>query len=201
MKALLVDYGGVLTTDVWAGFRGFCAEHGLELETLHRLLVSDEDAADDLRAIQLGALDEDEFEHRLGIRLGVPATGLLDRLAATWAIEEAVVGAVRAARAAGVPTALVSNSLGLRMYDRALLRDLVDTVVISVEVGLMKPQPEIYLLAAERLDTPPADCVMVDDLPHHVEAAAALGMTGLLHESAARTLAMLERLLGLELGR
>lgn len=201
MRALLVDYGGVLTTDVWAGFRSFCAERGLELETLHRLLVTDDAAADDLRAIQLGALDDEEFERRLAARLGLPAAGLLDALAATWAIEDAMVSAVRAARAAGVPTALVSNSLGLRMYDRALLRDLVDTVVISAEVGLMKPQREIYLLAAERLEARPADCIMIDDLPHHVDAAAALGMTGLLHESAAGTVTALERLLGLELRR
>ena len=201
MKALLVDYGGVLTTDVWAGFRGFCAEHGLELETLQRLLVTDESAADDLRAIQLGALEEEEFERRLGVRLGVPADGLLDRLAATWAIEETMVEVVRAAREAGVPAALVSNSLGLRMYDRALLRDLVDTEVISAEVGLMKPQPEIYLLAAERLGVRPGDCVMVDDLPHHVEAAVAVGMAGILHEEVDRTVTELERLLELALRR
>ncbi|MCC6223759.1 MAG: HAD-IA family hydrolase [Thermoleophilia bacterium] len=201
MRALLVDYGGVLTTDVWAGFRGFCAEHGLEVETLHRLLVTDDEAADDLRSIQLGTIADEEFERRLAGRLGLPADGLLDALAATWTIERAMVAALRTARAARVPLALVSNSLGLRMYDRTLLRDLVDTVVISAEVGLMKPQPEIYLLAAERLGVAPAACVMVDDLPHHVEAAAALGMTGLLHEQVDRTLGALERLLDLDLRR
>ena len=45
-----------------------------------------------------------------------------------------------------------------------MLDELFDAVVISAEVGLHKPQPEIYLLAAERLGVEPAECVFVDDL-------------------------------------
>ena len=48
-------------------------------------------------------------------------------------------------------TGLISNSWSTSHYDRDLLDELFDAAVISAEVGLHKPQPEIYLLAAERL--------------------------------------------------
>ncbi len=64
---------------------------------------------------------------------------------------EPMVAAVGAARASGIRTGLVSNSWSTSHYDRALLAELFDAVVISAEVGLHKPQPEIYLLASKRL--------------------------------------------------
>ena len=82
---------------------------------------------------------------------------------------------VRAARRAGVRTAMLSNSWGEDRYDRALLAELFDAWVISGEVGLRKPDPAIYELAAERLGLPPAACVFVDDLPGNLKPARALG--------------------------
>ena len=67
-----------------------------------------------------------------------------------------MVAAVRAAREPGLKTGLISNSWGLGIYDRAPT-DLFDATVISGEVGMHKPQPEIYLLACERLGVEPAD--------------------------------------------
>ncbi len=62
---------------------------------------------------------------------------------------------------------MISNSWGLGIYDRAPV-DLFDETVISGDVGLHKPQPEIYLLACERLGVEPGDCVFVDDLRENV---------------------------------
>ena len=65
--------------------------------------------------------------------------------------DEAMLDGVRAARRAGVRTGLLSNSWGdAPAYDRALLEELFDAWVISSEVGLRKPDPAIYALAAER---------------------------------------------------
>ena len=109
-----------------------------------------------------------------------------------------MIAAVRAAGAAGVKTGLISNSWGLGIYDRAPI-DIFDEAVISGDVGLHKPQPEIYLLACERLGVEPADAVFVDDLRENCAGAEAVGMTALLHRSADETAPRLEELLSVEL--
>ena len=107
--------------------------------------------------------------------------------------------AVRAARASGIHTGLVSNSWSTSHYDRDLLAQLFDAVVISADVGLHKPQPEIYLLAAERLGEAPERCVFVDDLRENCAGAEAVGMAAILHRGADGTVPELERLLGVDL--
>lgn len=54
--------------------------------------------------------------------------------------------------------------------------DTLGTAVLSHEVGLMKPDPEIYLLAAQAHEAPPGECLFVDDRPDYVEGARAVGM-------------------------
>jgi FMN phosphatase YigB (HAD superfamily) len=67
--------------------------------------------------------------------------------------------------------------------------------VISGEVGIRKPAPDIYILAARRIDVPPQQCVFVDDLPFNLEPAAKLGMATIHHVTSERTIAELSRLL------
>ena len=71
--------------------------------------------------------------------------------------------------------------------------------MISGEVGLHKPQPEIYELACERLGSSQTQPVFVDDLRENCAGAEAVGMTAILHRERRTTLARLEELLGLEL--
>jgi FMN phosphatase YigB (HAD superfamily) len=86
----------------------------------------------------------------------------------------------------------------LGIYDRAPT-DLFDTAVISGEVGLHKPQPEIYLLACERLEVDPTAAIFVDDLRENCAGAEGVGMTAVLHRDSATTIGRLEELLGIEL--
>jgi epoxide hydrolase-like predicted phosphatase len=105
---------------------------------------------------------------------------------------------VRRARAAGVKTGLISNSWGEGLaYDQSLLDELFDAVVISGDVGLHKPEPEIFHLGAGRIGVAPEECVFVDDLRENCAGAEAVGMTAILHRGANSTLPELERLLGL----
>jgi HAD superfamily hydrolase (TIGR01509 family) len=60
-------------------------------------------------------------------------------------------------------------------------------VVISSDVGLRKPDPAVYELAAAQLGLPPEDCVFVDDLPGNLKPARALGMATVLHRGDAAT--------------
>jgi epoxide hydrolase-like predicted phosphatase len=164
-----------------------------------RLFREDPGALADLRGLETGSLSEGEFELRFAKHLGLDdASDLIDSMFRGMRPSEPMVAAVRGARAAGIRTGLVSNSWSTSHYDRDLLADLFDTVVISGEVGMHKPQPEIYLLAAERLDRPPQDCIFVDDLRENCDGAEAVGMTAILYREAEVTIARMQELLGFE---
>jgi putative hydrolase of the HAD superfamily len=196
---LLVDWGGVMTTDVFASFGAFCEREGLLVETVRDLFRSDETSRDLLIGLETGTLPEAEFEQRFAEVLGIAPEGLIARMFAGAGADEAMLAAVRRARAAGIRTGLISNSWGAGTYDRALLAELFDGVVISGDVGVRKPTPEIYAMGARAVDLPPADCVFVDDLPFNLKPAREMGMATVRHVDAAQTIAELEELLGVAL--
>jgi epoxide hydrolase-like predicted phosphatase len=197
--ALLADFGGVLTTSVWDSFADFCREKGLDEDTVKRLFRQDPEAIACLRGLETGELEKDEFEERFARLLGLDeATDLIDSMFRGMLPCEPMVDAVRAAGARGVKTGLVSNSWSTSHYDRDLLDELFDTVVISAEVGLHKPQPAIYRLAAERIAEPPERCVFVDDLRENCAGAEAVGMTAILHRDAAESIERIEELFGIK---
>jgi putative hydrolase of the HAD superfamily len=199
-SGLLVDFGGVLTTNVFESFRAFCRAEGLDPEAFLDLFRKDPEARAELRQVETGRIDEDEFARRIGERMGVRETdGLVDRLFAGIRPDGAMVAAVKRAKAAGVRTGLLSNSMGAGRYDRESFPELFDGVVISGEVGLHKPQPEIFRLGAERIGLSPEQCVFVDDLRENCDGAEAVGMTAVLHRGADSTLPRLESLLGVGL--
>ena len=126
--------------------------------------------------------------------------GLIDRLFAGSAIDEAMVAGVRALRERGVRTGMVSNSWGMRLYPRELLAQIFDGLVISGEEGFRKPDPRMYELGAERVGVAADQCVFVDDLVFNLDPARELGMAVVHHTSAAATLAELDRLVGARAG-
>jgi HAD superfamily hydrolase (TIGR01509 family) len=93
----------------------------------------------------------------------------------------------------------VSNSWGKGRYDRSRFPELFDGTVISGEVGMRKPLPEIYALGAESIGLAPEECVFVDDLPPNLKPAAQLGMATVHHVTAEQTIPQLEELLGVSL--
>lgn len=201
MQALIVDYGGVLTTSIWPAFSAFCEAEGLAPDAVRELFRGDAEALSLLRGLETGELSAEEFEPRFGALLGVAETeGLIGRLFAGLRPDEAMISAVEAARTSGVRTGLISNSWGLGIYDRAPT-DLFDATVISGEVGLHKPQPEIYLLACERLGVDPRLAVFVDDLRENCTGAEEVGMETVLHRDSTETVTRLEELLGVKLTR
>ena len=197
---LLVDFGGVLTTNVFDSFAEFCRDEGLPPDTVRDRFMQDREARDLLGGLETGKVSEAEFEHAFAALLGVePAEGLIGRLFARMRPEERMFDGVAAARRAGIRTGLVSNSWGEEGYDRARFDELFDVLVISGELGIRKPAPEMYALAAERLERAPERCVFVDDLPGNLKPAAALGMATVLHRDAGATIPRLEALLGVSL--
>jgi putative hydrolase of the HAD superfamily len=198
--AALFDFGGVLTTSVWDSFAAFCRSEGLDPDAIKNLFRTDPEALKDLRGLETGELSESDFEATFGKRLGLKnPDGLIDSMFVGMKPVPSMVDAVREIRASDLFTGLVSNSWSTAHYDRKLLEELFDAVVISAEVGLHKPQPEIYLLAAERLEVEPAACLFVDDLRENCEGAEAVGMTAIRHRTPQETIAKLEELTGVEL--
>lgn len=198
-NGLLVDWGGVLTTNLFASFGEFCTEAGIAPDALVEAFRGNRAFRDTLILFEEGRIEEAVFEERFGTLLGVDHVGLIDRLFARVGPDMAMLAAVRNARAAGIRTGLISNSWGTRRYDRAMLEELFDGVVISGEEGMRKPAPEIYVLGAERAGVAPATCVYVDDLPFNLPPAEELGMATVHHVDTTQTIAEIERLLGMSL--
>ncbi len=200
IRGLLVDWGGVMTTNLFRSFSDFCEQEGLDSGVLVQLFRGSEQARELLIGFEEGRVEEARFEAELGSLLGLDtADGLIDRLFSGATLEPSMVDAVRAARAAGIATGLISNSWGTSRYPRELLGELFDGVVISGEVGIRKPAPRIYELGAQAITRAPEECVFIDDLPFNLPPATELGMATVHHTAADTTIPELERLLGLVL--
>jgi putative hydrolase of the HAD superfamily len=196
-SAVLLDWGGVMTGDLFSSFAAFCSAEGLDSGALADLFRHDRAARALLVDFECGRLEEAEFEPRLATALGVgDHADLIDRLFAESALDPAMIDGVRELHDRGVRTGLVSNSWGTRRYPRALLDELFDGIVISGEEGFRKPDPRMYALGAQRIGAAPGECVFVDDLAFNLDPARELGMAVVHHTSAASTLDELERLLG-----
>lgn len=91
-----------------------------------------------------------------------------------------VLHVAREARAAGIRTAVLSNSLGDDPCDPYLpyrLHEIFDVVVMSAELGIRKPDPAIFKHTVERLGVAARACVFADDTEVNLVAAQAMGMT------------------------
>jgi putative hydrolase of the HAD superfamily len=202
MRGLLVDFGGVLTTNVFDSFRAFCEEEGLDPEAAKRLFREDPRAREYVRGLERAELSEEDFGERFGELLALEPgrrSGLVARMFGHLQPDEEMVAALRRARAQGVRTGLISNSMGAGRYDRSTFPELFDGIVISGDEGVHKPEAAIYQLGCERVGLPPSECVFVDDLRENCEGAEAVGMTAVLHRGAKQTLTRLEELLGVAL--
>jgi epoxide hydrolase-like predicted phosphatase len=195
---LILDYGGVLTSSPFASFEAFCAIEGLPPDAVQTRLSEDAEASALLARLETGEIAAAEFEPAFAARLEVSADRLIQRMFGGMTADAAMIDGIRALRdREGVRMGLLSNAVGdAAVYDLALRDELFDAWVVSSEVGLRKPDPAIYELAAERLGLPPAACVYVDDIGGNLKPAAALGMATVLHRGdAAATLAEIRSLL------
>jgi len=198
-SGLLIDWGGVLTTNLFASFQDYCRDAQIDPQALAGRFRNDPEARDLLIALEKGELSEAEFELKFAALLGVEPEGMIDGLFAGVKPDAAMVDAVRRAHDAGVRTALVSNSWGVHRYPHELFPELFDGVVISAEEGIRKPSRQMYELGAERAGVAAEQCVYVDDLPFNLVPAEKLGMATVHHTSAETTIPELERLLGVPL--
>ncbi|WP_327191168.1 HAD family phosphatase [Streptomyces xinghaiensis] len=190
--AVLVDFGGVITSSVLQAFTDFGASLGGDPRLPLDLLGRDQPSRALLADHECGRIDAEAFERGFAERLrahgaAVQAEGLTARMQAGMSIDQEVLALLGDLRSAGYPVALVSNSFGNGTYDGVDLAAVADAVVISSEVGIRKPSRRIYAIACERLGIAPEEAVMIDDLRQNLDGAARIGIGGVLHTGAADT--------------
>jgi putative hydrolase of the HAD superfamily len=200
--AVLIDFGGVITTSVLQAFEHFGELLGAPPGLILELLRHDTATGKLLVEHECGRIDADVFDRGFADRLcahgvEVQADRLSARMQAGLRRDDGTVRLIEELRAAGVPIALVSNAFGRDCYAEFDLDALADVVVISSEVGVRKPSRRIYAIACERLGIDPRQAVMVDDLQQNLDGAARLGIAGVLHTDAANTRTQLSERFGI----
>jgi epoxide hydrolase-like predicted phosphatase len=186
IKAVICDFGGVLTTPLVRSFIAFQEHSGVSLEELGgamaRLAASDGEHP--LYRLEKGQISEEEFLSKLSEELGgVSLLGFSDRYFEHLHPNDEMIELMRRLREQGLRMAMLTNNV--REWEplwRAKLPDIdeiFEVVVDSAFVGMRKPEPEIYELTVERLGDGivAADCLFVDDNDVNCHAAEALGMT------------------------
>jgi len=188
IKAVIFDCFGVLIGD---GLEIVCQE----LETTDP--ASREFITETIHLSNRGLIESEESTRRIIERLGVSLEEWRAQVSQGEVRNEDALALVRSLRGP-YKTALLSNigkgSLKRRFSDSEL-DELFDVVVPSAEVGMMKPDPEIYTYTAELLGVLPQECIFLDDREGYVEGAKQVGMQVILFRSAAQARQELDAIL------
>ncbi|MBM3151271.1 MAG: HAD family phosphatase [Chloroflexi bacterium] len=177
---IFIDFGGVIVRTEDKGPRTRQAERlGLTCRELEKIIFESETS---LRA-STGDIPEEAHWQAVAEALRLPRPKA-DKVTAEFfagdRADQSLLGYLRGLRP-GCKVGLISNAWsGLRAWiNRQGFADAFDHMVISAEVGVMKPDPRIYRLALEELAASPGESVFIDDVLTNVEAARAAGMAGI----------------------
>ena len=203
MRGLIVDWGGVLTMPIHTAIRRWLRASGVDHDhygaVVRRWVEPSPGEVSPVHRLERGEIAVEEFEQLFSAALAqegslVQAQGLVGEMFADLAIyEDSMTSLVTRAHASGIRTALLSNSWG-NDYDRSDWHEMFDVVVISGEVGLRKPEREIFELTLDRLGLQAGECAFVDDMPHNIAAAVQVGLAGIVHRTLDQTAGELEAL-------
>ena len=202
---LIIDWGGVLTEPTGGPVGRWLSKQGVDREVFHAVLSEWGDDVDPtalptpLQLIERGQITIEEFEVLISLELtrrtGIdyPQQGLFDGMWLSLEHDYAMQDLVRQMRQSGVRVVLLSNSWG-NPYKRESWSELFDEVIVSGEVGMRKPDIEIYGLALERAGHPAEACVFLDDMLVNIEKARSLGITSVHHRDFVSTEPEIKRL-------
>jgi putative hydrolase of the HAD superfamily len=206
LRALVVDFYGVLTDGLETAMSAWCAADGIDYELFRDVMgewLGPEGYANarlnPVYALERGEMAVPDFEVRLAERLHqgghgpVDPHGLVERMFQRFEHAPDMAGLVRRARRAGISTALLSNSWGDH-YLRDGWDEMFDVVVISGEVGMRKPESRIFSFTAQQLGVAPDETVFVDDHVSNIAAGRAFGWVCIHHVEYQQTAVELEAL-------
>ena len=206
-KAVLWDFGGVITTSPFEAFARYEREHGLPADFIRGLNAANhhENAwakfeRSEVPFDEFCALYEAEAQaagHPIDARAVIGCLG--------GDIRPEMVRALEAIKRNGLAQACLTNNF-FRFDEaappserRSSILDLFDVIVESSRIGVRKPEPEFYRIACEKLAIEPPEAVMLDDLGVNLKPAREMGMTTIKVVDATEALATLEGLLGFSL--
>ncbi len=186
-RAVISDFGGVLTTPLAAAFRRFSDASDVTLEELGAAMavVGAARGENPLFTLETGRISEIEFMAALSAELSrvrgheVSLAGFGEQLFAGLELNEPFVTFLRELRGRGLPMAICTNNVrewSARWQAMIPVAELFDVVIDSSELGVRKPDPRIYEATLAALGVAPQAAVFIDDLQINCEAAAALGM-------------------------
>lgn len=196
IKAVISDFGGVLTTPLLGSFMALQDEIGIEAGTLGRAMqrIAEREGEHPLFELERGRTSEADFiaalRRELASDLGHEPE--LHRFSEIYFealdVNEPMIGVMREARSRGYRMALLTNNV--REWEplwRAMvpIDEIFELVVDSAFVGMRKPEPDIYELTVERLGDGigAGDCLFVDDVEVNIAAARDLGMEAVHFQS------------------
>jgi putative hydrolase of the HAD superfamily len=187
-NAVIVDWGGVLTTPVNDSFESWAQREDVPIESLRRVFRCMHDTPKSaLHRVEIGEIDGPTFERMLAAKVSeetgraVRPSGLLKGLFSGLEWNREILDLLDRVRSRGWRVAVLSNSWGLP-YDRDFLATVAQEVFLSDEIRLRKPDSRAYLHVAEAMSIEPTNCVFVDDLRRNVAGAEAVGMHGHRYE-------------------
>lgn len=196
VRAVLFDLGGVIVRTEYQAPRERLAERlNLTYEDLSKIVFESETS----RKASVGAIRVEEHWAAVTRKLGRPASeteAIRAEFFAGDVVDRDLLDFIRSLRPR-CKTGIISNAWpDLREYMiKNKLDDAFDALIVSAEVGVMKPEPKIYQLALEQLKVEASEAAFVDDTPANVEAARALGMQGILFHDPQQALKELKRIL------
>ena len=196
VKAVYFDLGGVIVRTEFQSPREHLAERvGMTYEELVALVFESKSS----REASIGKISEDDHWKWVARALHRPLKerdALHKEFFDGDIIDRELVNYIRSLKPR-YGTGLISNAWdGLRPYmQREKFADAFDTLIISAEVGVMKPGAEIFQHALEQLEVRPKEAVFVDDFPENITGCEAVGMHGILFKSTEQTLKDLKKLL------
>ena len=205
VRAVISDFGGVLTSPLFESFAAWQRQSGLSFEALGSAMVqaAERSGIHPLYELEKGTISEAEFLRMLEAELGEGASlsGMRDVYFEHLHPNRPMIEFMRRVRGRGYRTALLTNNV--REWEpqwRAKLPEIdeiFEIVVDSAFVGMRKPDPAIYELTLERMgdELEPADCVFVDDVDVNCQAAEALGMRAVHFIDADQAIADVEAIL------
>ena len=201
-KAIVSDFGGVLTTPLGNSFAAWSKESGIALEDLGKAVAASAErhGAHPLFLLERGELSEAEFIRRLEEELGNGRR--LDTMTDTYfhhlERNHEMIDFMAELRGRGLRSALLTNNV--REWEdrwRSMLPELdeiFEIVVDSAFVGMRKPEHEIYHLTVDRLGggLRAEDCVFVDDIGLNCDAAREVGMQAVHFQTTEQARAEIE---------
>jgi len=196
-KAVIFDMGGVLLrTEDPAPRTEAGKPYNMDARQLAEFVFGSEAG---LKAT-LGQINDEDLYLDVGKQLKLSGNELERFVTLFWQgdrLDEELANFVRSLRPE-YKTGLLSNAWsGARkaLTDLYPCIDAFDVSIISAEVGLMKPFPEIYQLTLQKLDVKPDEAIFVDDMPVNVEAARELGIHGIQFTTTREVIEQIEEML------